>query len=112
MGEVVSFPARGTDGRCSIEAVLLLPNGGATLILGRGFAPGEPVKFASASPYGESIESNKGADQSGDVMTVVLPFVKGHDEGKTSVTLNGSNCGPSTTFSWGYYREELSTTGS
>jgi hypothetical protein len=106
MGEVVPFPAIGTDGQCSIEAVLLLPNAAATLIVGRGFVPGEPVKFASSSPYGESVESNKIASQSGDVVAAVLPFVKGHDEGRTSVTFIGSKCQPNTTFNWGSYHEE------
>jgi hypothetical protein len=106
MGEVVPFPAAGTDGQCSVEAVLLLPNAAATLILGRGFVPGEAVKFASSSPYGESVESNKIANQSGNVVTAVLPYVKGHDEGRTSVSLNGSRCRPNTTFKWGPYHEE------
>jgi hypothetical protein len=106
MGEAIPFPAIGTDGQCSIEAVLLLPNAAATLIVGRGFVPGEPVKFASSSPYGESVESNKIASQSGDVVAAVLPFVKGHDEGRTSVTFIGSKCQPNTTFNWGSYHEE------
>jgi len=106
MGEVVPFPAVGTDGQCSIEAVLLVPNASATLIVGRGFVPGEPVKFASSSPYGESVESNKNANQSRDVVTALLPFVKGHDEGSTSVAFNGSKCRPSTTFNWGSSHEE------
>jgi hypothetical protein len=106
MGEAVPFPASGSDQNCTIEAVLMLPNGAATLVIGRGFQPNEAVRFASSS-YDESIDSAKIADETGDVVTVVLPFVNGHDEGKTTVSMIGSRCRPSTAFSWGSYREEL-----
>jgi hypothetical protein len=105
MGEVVPFPASGTDQGCTIDAVLLRPNASAVLIIGRGFQPGETVKFESSS-YDESVNSNKTADESGEAVTVVLPFVKGHDEGKTSIAMSNSKCRPSTTFNWGAYREE------
>jgi hypothetical protein len=105
MGEVVPFPASGNGGECSIEAVLLRPNGAIALIEGKGFLPSETVKFMSSSPYREALESDKKADQAGNVLTVVLPFVKGHEEGTTSVTLTNSKCHPTTTFNWGAYRE-------
>ena len=110
LGEAVPFPAIGTDKQCSTEAVLLLPNGAATLILGKGFGHGEAVRFSSSSPYGEELESSSSADQDGNISRVVLPFVKGRDEGKTSVTFSGSNCRTSTTFNWGVYREEQAQT--
>jgi hypothetical protein len=110
IGEVVPFPAIGTDKQCSTEAVLLFPNGAATLILGKGFGHGETVKFTSSSPYGEALQSSSNADDGGNVQRVVLPFVKGHDEGKTSVTFSGAKCRASATFNWGVYREERAET--
>jgi hypothetical protein len=105
IGEVVPFPARGTDQGCSIEAVLMMPNGAATLVIGRGFAAGETVKFESHS-YDESVQSSHVANSDGQVVTAVLPFVKGHDEGHTAIALTGSKCHPSANFNWGVYREE------
>ena len=105
MGEVVPFPASGTDQGCTIDAVLLRPNGSAVLIIGRGFQPGETVKLESSS-YDQSSSGEKTAADTGQVVAVVLPFVKGHDEGKTSIAMSSSKCRPSTTFNWGAYHEE------
>jgi hypothetical protein len=107
IGEAVPFPALGTDSGCNIEVVLLHPNGSVMLVTGRGFSPGEAVKYTSSSPHGESLESNNTADQAGNVSILVLPFVKGHDDGTTSVTFTGSKCHPTTQFNWGAYREEM-----
>jgi hypothetical protein len=84
MGEVVPFPASGTDGNCTVEAVLLAPNGAATLLLGSGFEPNEPIAFASTS-WDEKVGSTRNADANGAYQSMVLPFVKGHDQGDTSV---------------------------
>jgi len=83
MGEVVPFPASGTDGSCTVEAVLLAPNGAATL-LSHGFEPNEPIAFASTS-WDEKVGSTRNADANGAYQSMVLPFVKGHDQGDTSV---------------------------
>jgi hypothetical protein len=108
MGEVVPFPVSGTDQGCSIEASLLRLNGSAVLIIGRGFKPGETVKFESSS-YGESSNGDKTADENGQALTIVLPFVKGHDSGKTSIAMTGSRCRPTASFNWGAYKEEPAT---
>lgn len=104
MGEVVPFPASGVDGSCSAEAVLLSPKGEAVLVLGGGFQSSEAVHLES-SCWSETVSSTRNADASGDYKTIVLPFVKGHDEGDTQITLNGTKCHPHTVFHWGSYQE-------
>lgn len=105
MGAVVPFPASGTDGGCTIEASLLRANASAVLIIGRGFQSGETVKFESSS-YNESSNGDKTADDTGQAITIVLPYVKGHDSGKTAITMAGSRCHPTASFNWGPYHEE------
>jgi hypothetical protein len=105
MGEVVPFPASGSDQDCTIEAVLMRPNGSAVYVIGRGFQPGETVKLESSS-YGESSNDDKTANGIGVVTTMLLPFIKGHDEGKSTITMTGSKCHPTTTINWGAYHEE------
>ncbi len=105
MGEVVPFPASGTDQACTIEAVLMRPDASAVYVIGRGFEPGEAVKFENSS-YDQSSNTDTTANGVGVVTTMLSPFVKGHDEGKTVITMTGSKCRPTTAFNWGAYREE------
>jgi hypothetical protein len=105
MGEVVPFPASGTDQSCTIEAVLMRPDGSAVYVIGRGFEPDEAVKFESSS-FDQSSSSDKTANEVGVLTTMLSPFVKGHDEGKTVITMTGSKCRPTTAFNWGVYHEE------
>jgi hypothetical protein len=105
MGEVVPFPASGSDQNCTIEAILMRPNGSAVYVIGSGFQPGETVKLESSSYY-ESSNDYKTANGIGVVTTMLLPFVKGYNEGKTTITMAGSKCRPSTAVNWGAYHEE------
>jgi hypothetical protein len=105
LGEAVPFPAIGKDNQCSVEAVLLRPNASAVLVIGQGFVPGEAVNDISSS-RGEVIPGSLRADENGRVLTVVLPFEKGYDDGQTTYTYQNSKCHPSTTFNWGSYHEE------
>jgi hypothetical protein len=109
MGEVVPFPARGSDNGCSAEAVILVPNAAITLLIGEGFSPGEVVKQRSSS-RGEVIDREFQASPNGRVLTAVLPYVKGFDDGETQFTFQGSRCRPATAFRWGPYREERAET--
>ena len=88
-----------------MEAVILRPNASVTLLIGQGFVPGEEVKRISSS-RGETTGGISKADADGRVVSIDLPFVKGYENGETSITYQGSKCSPSTTFSWGAYREE------
>jgi hypothetical protein len=105
MGEVVPFPASGTDQSCTIEAVLMRPDGSSVYVIGSGFEPDEAVKFESSS-FDQSSNSDKTANGVGVITTMLSPFVKGHDEGKTVITMTGSKCHPTTAFNWGAYHEE------
>jgi hypothetical protein len=105
MGEVVPFPAAGTDQACTIEAVLMRPDASAVYVIGRGFEPGEAVKLESSS-FDQSSNSDKTANGVGVITTMLSPFVKGHDEGKTVITMASSKCRPTTAFNWGAYHEE------
>ncbi len=106
LGEVIPFPAEGRDGACAVEAVMLEPMATAVLIVGRGFAPGEMVRDSTAS-YGEAHQGTKAADEKGETVSVILPFVAGHASGSTTVTLKGAHCAPRTSFTWGVYDEEV-----
>jgi hypothetical protein len=109
LGEAVPFPAVGKDNACMVEAVILRPNASVVLLIGQGFVPREEVKRLSTSS-GETVRGSSKADANGRVLSLVLPFVKGHDHGQTSYTYEGSKCHPTTTFNWGAYREEQSPT--
>ena len=109
MGEAVPFPAMGNDNQCSLEAVILRPDASVTLLIGQGFVPGEEVKRISSS-RGETVDGRSKADDTGRALALVLPFVKGYNDGQTSYTYQGSKCHPTTTFNWGSYREVQSET--
>jgi len=107
LGEAVPFPAVGKDSECTVEAVMLRPNASVVLLIGEGFVPGEEIKRLSLSS-GETTGGSSKADTNGRVLSLVLPYVKGHDHGQTSYSYEGSKCHPTTTFNWGSYREEQS----
>lgn len=99
---VTPFPVRGTDQGCSIEELLLTQNAEAVLLEGSGFAPGAAVHMKALSET-ELHESDLKADASGDVSTVLLPFVKGKTDGKGKVTFVTPACSPSVTYQWGLH---------
>jgi len=99
MGEVVPFPASGTDGNCTVEAVLLAPNGAATLLLGSGFEPNEPIAFASTS-WDEKVGSTRNADANGAYQSMCCRLSK-----DMTRETHRSKCHPSTSFHWGAYQE-------
>jgi hypothetical protein len=86
---------------------MLRPNASVVLLIGEGFVPGEEIKRLSLSS-GETTGGSSKADTNGRVLSLVLPYVKGHDHGQTSYSYEGSKCHPTTTFNWGSYREEQS----
>ena len=106
MGEVVPFPAYGTDGACSIEAVMLTSDGKGVLLFGKGFQPGEQLSILNTA-FGELSKMEEQATDKGEYISLLLPFVEGHQEGTTSIEVSGSKCRPATSFNWGSYREEM-----
>lgn len=99
---VTPFPVRGTDKGCSIEELLLTQNAEAVLIEGSGFAPDVAVHMKALSET-EPHEADLKADASGDVSTVLLPFVKGKTDGTGKVTFSTTACSPSLTYQWGLH---------
>lgn len=86
------------------------------LDLGLIAAKGEPKRFSLVSVDGQAKaffyvtpfqtelhESDLKADSSGDVSTVLLPFVKGKTDGTGKVTFATPVCSPSVTYQWGLH---------
>ncbi|MGH9730147.1 MAG: hypothetical protein ACRD4A_00500, partial [Candidatus Acidiferrales bacterium] len=103
----ILFPVQGADGGCSIEEILLLQHAEAVLLQGFGFPPNSTVHMKAMSET-EQHEADLKADGSGDVFTVLLPYVKGKTDGTGSVTFASQTCSPSLTYQWGLhsYREQ------
>ncbi|HEV2490144.1 MAG TPA: hypothetical protein VGT03_10075 [Candidatus Acidoferrales bacterium] len=99
---VVPFPIKASDGACSIEAILLLQHAEAVLIQGAGFAANSTVHMKSSSES-EVIEGELKADVSGNVFTVLLPYVKGKTDGTGKVSFTSPACSPSLTYQWGLH---------
>lgn len=105
MGVVVPFPASGTDSGCTVEAILLSRNAEGVLIVAKGFGPNEKLDLMTTS-FGELSKTDAQAEANGTYMSMLLPYVEGHAEGSTTVSLIGEKCRPTTTFRWGAYKEE------
>lgn len=99
---VTPFPVTGVDRGCSIEAILLLQHAEAVLIRGSGFAANSAVHMKAMSET-EQQESDLKADSSGDVFTVLLPYVKGKTDGTGKVTFASQTCSPSLIYEWGLH---------
>lgn len=99
---VIPFPISGADRGCSIDAILLLQHGEAVLFHGSGFAANSAVHMNAMSET-EQQENDLKADSSGDVFTVLLPYVKGKTDGKGTVTFESQTCSPSLTYLWGLH---------
>ena len=108
IGEIIPEPSTVTDHACSLETVLLRPDGTIALLTGHGFDPGEDIKVIHTS-FDEHVANSGKASNKGDYQTVLLPFAKGHDAGETMVTMNSSGCELSTHFHWGAKKEEAET---
>ncbi|MHB8486558.1 MAG: hypothetical protein ACYDCM_12660 [Candidatus Acidiferrales bacterium] len=99
---VIPFPVKGTDQGCSIEETLLLQHAEAVLLQGSGF-PADSTVHVKASSETEMHEGDLKADASGDVSTVLLPFVKGKTDGTGNVTFSSQTCSPSLKYQWGLH---------
>lgn len=99
---VTPFPVRGANRGCTVEETLLLQHAEAVLIQGSGFPPNSTIHVRASSEK-ELQESDLKADDSGDVSTVFLPFVKGKTDGTGTVTLSSQTCSPSLKYRWGLH---------
>ncbi|HKS75849.1 MAG TPA: hypothetical protein VJQ82_21735 [Terriglobales bacterium] len=101
----VPFPSFTTDKNCKLESVIGTPKGELTFVQGTGFEPNEELIIDSES-YGEKHHDITKADGDGYYFSAVMPYVSGKKSGKTVWQVNGKNCHPKLTFTWGTYQLE------
>lgn len=97
---VIPDPLIATDNACSLEVVRLSPQFELVIVRGKGFTPGESLRFHTQS-YQENHDAQVGADARGEFQANVTPTVKGRVSGTTAVTAVGKNCSPNISFDWG-----------
>ena len=99
---VVPAPIKVTDNGCTLEVVSLRLKNQLVLIRGKGFQPNETVVLQSKSyEQAQTREGLDKADANGEYQLPMEPFIKGQDRGTTEVKLQGANCAPVLTFTWG-----------
>lgn len=108
MGEVIPTPIKGADQACTIDVTVLGPNAALTVVSAQGFTPGEALKFTSTT-YDDKVENSYTADAKGEFQTIDLPGAKGHDDGMTTVKVEGAKCKPSAQFHWGVQAPSTAT---
>lgn len=96
----VPLPLQAVEKGCSVEAIRLTPKWELVMVRGRGFKPNEPLHWTSDSA-GEHLQNELTANAQGEVVSAVLPYVKGKETGTTTVRIAGSACSPQVSFEWG-----------
>jgi len=97
---IVPDPILASDRACSLEVVRLSPNFELVLVRGKGFQPGEDLRFHTQS-YQEVHDLPAKADAKGEFQAQLTPSVKGRVAGTTDVTVAGKACTPTISFNWG-----------
>jgi hypothetical protein len=107
LGTIVPFPIIGKDAGCSLEVLLGTPDGDVAMVKGSGFAPNTSVPISSDSA-GEVVTGTWKVDDKGNLMSSVLPQVRGKTSGDTTILVKAPGCSPKVTFHWGKdsYRAE------
>ena len=100
LGTVVPFPILGRDGGCSLEVLLATPDGDVAMVRGSGFVPNTSVPISSDSA-GEVVTGIWKVDDKGNLMSSVLPQVRGKTSGDTTILVKAPGCSPKVTFHWG-----------
>ena len=100
LGTVVPFPIIGKDAGCSLEVLLATPGGDVAMVTGSGFAPNTSVPISSDSA-GEVVTGTWKIDDKGNLMSSVLPQVRGKTSGDTTILVKAPGCSPKVTFHWG-----------
>ncbi len=93
-------PLTNTSGKCSVEAIRLLPGFEMALIRAKGFQPNEELGYFDKS-VDEVIDHKIKADGNGEYISMLLPGVIGHDGGSENVKITGVGCAPEVSFRWG-----------
>lgn len=97
---IVPDPLIASDKACSLEVVRLSPQFELVIVRGKGFQPGEELRFHTQS-YQEIHDTAVTADSRGEFRAQLTPMVKGRVAGASSVTATGINCAPIISFNWG-----------
>jgi hypothetical protein len=97
---VTPDPIIGRDKNCTLEAIRIQPRFETAMIWGKGFKSNESLLLTGKS-YDEAHETQAKADENGEFVMALLPFVKGRQSGKTELKLRGVTCSPSVSFEWG-----------
>jgi hypothetical protein len=100
LATVVAFPNIATDGGCTLEAVRVIPDDRAVMIRGKGFPPNAVMPMTSDSA-GEVVSGTWQANEKGELLSLVMPEVRGKTEGQTTIRLKAPTCAPQVSFSWG-----------
>lgn len=100
LGTIVPFPIIGKDAGCSLEVLLGTPDGSVAMVRGSGFAPNTSVPISSDSA-GEVVTGVWKVDGKGNLMSSVLPQVRGKTSGDTTILVKAPGCSPKVTFHWG-----------
>ena len=100
LGTIVAFPIIGKDAGCSLEVLLGTPDGQIVMVKGSGFAPNTSVPISSDSA-GEVVTGTWKVDDKGNLMSSVLPQVRGKTSGDTTILVKAPGCSPKVTFHWG-----------
>jgi hypothetical protein len=100
LATVVAFPNIATDHGCTLEAVRVIPDDRAVMIRGKGFPPNAVMPMTSDSA-GEVVSGTWQANEKGELLSLVMPEVRGKTEGQTTIRLKAPTCAPQVSFSWG-----------
>ncbi len=97
---IIPDPFIASDKACSLEVVRLSPQFELVMVRGKGFQPGEELRFHTQS-YQETHDVPVTADSHGEFQAHLTPAVKGRVAGTTAVTATAKSCSPTISFEWG-----------
>jgi hypothetical protein len=89
-----------SDQTCSLEVVRLSPQFELVIVRGKGFQPGEAVRFHTES-FQETHDVPVTANAQGEFQAHLTPMVKGRVAGTSLVSATGKTCSPTISFDWG-----------
>jgi hypothetical protein len=97
---MVPNPITSSDRGCTLSVKRLMPHFELAFFTGSGYEHDAKTTFQTDS-YGEKHVVETTADHEGNVRFAILPFVSGHQHGKTSIKAASLGCSPALTFDWG-----------
>ena len=78
----------------------LSPQFELVMVRGKGFQPGESIRFHTQA-YQEFHDASLTADSQGEFRAQLTPMVKGRVAGASTVVAMGKTCAPTISFNWG-----------